>query len=192
MTTLFGRLESWHSVRFMRPWLGPLPMTRGLILAALVMALIAVFANVKVRYDQGQIWKANPEITEIAGAMSFSTADAPYFLGHAAAAGKGLSPDDFMRKRVFPNAEIAYQQRLDDAPPDKRPLLSTLIYLVSPSASPGDLLRAGHTILIVSAGLTALMITLAFGAAGYWLEARQQPSAAACHPPIWYDLPSGG
>ena len=67
--------------RFARPWLGPLPMTRGLVLAALVMALIAVFANVKVRYDQGQIWKANPKVTEIAGAMSFSTADAPYFLG---------------------------------------------------------------------------------------------------------------
>ena len=64
----------------------PLPTTRELILAALVMVLIAVFANVKVRYDQGQIWKASPEITEIAGAMSFSTADAPYFLGQAAAA----------------------------------------------------------------------------------------------------------
>ena len=89
LTPLFDRLESWHSARFARPWLGPLPMTRGLVLAALVMALIAVFANVKVRYDQGQIWKANPEVTEIAGAMSFSTADAPYFLGHAAAAETG-------------------------------------------------------------------------------------------------------
>ena len=78
------------------------------------MALIAVFANVKVRYDQGQIWKANPEITEIAGAMSFSTADAPYFLGHAAAAEKGLSPDEYERKRSYPNAEISYQQRGDD------------------------------------------------------------------------------
>ena len=124
MTTLFGQLENWHSVRFIRPWLGPLPITRGLILAALVMTFIAVFANVKVRYDQGQIWKANPEITEIAGAMSFSTTDAPYFL-------------DMRRQRKdfrlmtsaqtnFPNAEATYQQRPDDAPPGKRPLLSTL------------------------------------------------------------------
>ena len=67
-------------------------MTRGLILAALVMALIAVFANVKVRNDQGQIWKANPEVTEIAGAMSFSTADAPYYLGHAVMAKRGNHP----------------------------------------------------------------------------------------------------
>ena len=145
-------------------------MTRGLVLAALVMALIAVFANVKVRYDQGQIWKANPEITEIAGAMSFSTADAPYFLGHAAAAERGRSPDEYERKRSYPNAEIEYQQRGDDAAPTKRPLLSTLIVMLSPSASPGDLLTAGHTILIVSAGVTAVMIILAFGATGYWLE----------------------
>ena len=32
------------------------------------------------------------------------------------------------------------------------------------------MLRAGHTILILSAGLTALMIVIAFGAVGYWLE----------------------
>ena len=78
---LFGRVETWHSSRLVRPWLGPLPMTSGLILAAVVFALIAVFANVKVRYDQGQIWKSNPEITEIAGAMAFSTADAPISWG---------------------------------------------------------------------------------------------------------------
>ena len=81
LTALFGRVETWHSSRFLRPWLGPLPMTRGLILAALVLAVVAIVANVKVRYDQGQIWKANPEVNEIAGAMSFSTADAPYFRG---------------------------------------------------------------------------------------------------------------
>ena len=170
LTALFDRLESWHSTRFARPWLDPLPITRGLVLAALMMALIAVFANVKVRYDQGQIWKANPEVTEIAGAMSFSTADAPYFLGNAAFAEKGLPLDEYARKRNYPNAETAYQQRPDDAPPAKRPLLSTLISLLSPSDSPGDLLTAGHTILIVSAGVTAVMIMLAFGATGYWLE----------------------
>ena len=128
LKALFGRLESWHSVRFVRPWLGPLPMTRGLLLVAIVFVLIAVIANVKVRYDQGQIWKANPEITKIAGAMSFSTADAPYFLGHAAAAEKGLSPDEYERKRGYPNNEISYQQRGDDAAPAKRPLLSTFRY----------------------------------------------------------------
>ena len=91
LTSLFDRLESWHSAQVARPWLGPLPMTRGLILAALLMALIAVFANVKVRYDQGEIWRANPNVTEIAGAMSFSTTDAPFFLGHASTLEQGLS-----------------------------------------------------------------------------------------------------
>ena len=135
-----------------------------------MLAVMAVFANVKVRHDQGKIWRASPEITEIAGAMSFSTADAPYFLGHAAAAENGLSPDEFERKRSYPNIEILYQQSTEETPLVKRPLLSTLISLISPSASPGSLLSAGHTILLVSAGLTALMIMLAFGATGYWLE----------------------
>ena len=46
LMALFGRVETWHSSRLVGPWLGPLPMTRGLILAAVVFALIAVFANV--------------------------------------------------------------------------------------------------------------------------------------------------
>ena len=145
-------------------------MTRGLFLAALVMALIAVFANVKVRYDQGQVWKANPKITEIAGAMSFSTADAPYFLGHAAAAKDDRSPAEYLRKRMYPKAEIEHQQREANAYAAKRPLLSTMISWLAPSSNPGDLLTAGHTILLVSAGVTALLIILAFGAVGYWLE----------------------
>ena len=169
LTPLFDRIETWHSARFV-PWLGPLPMTQTLVLATLVLALVAVFANVKVRYDQGQIWKANPEITKIADAMSFSTADAPYFLGHAAAAERGLSADAYDRKRVYPNNATYYEERPDTATPAKRPLLSTLISALSPSDSPSDLLNAGHTILIVSAGATAVMIILAFGAAGYWLE----------------------
>ena len=166
----FERLQSWKSSWFKRLWLDPPLMSRALILAALVLAVMAVFANVKVRHDQGKIWRASPEITEIAGAMSFSTADAPYFLGHAAAAENGLSPDEFERKRSYPNNEILYQQSTEETPLVKRPLLSTLISLISPSASPGSLLSAGHTILLVSAGLTALMIMLAFGATGYWLE----------------------
>ena len=133
-----------------------------------MLAVVAIVANV-VRGDRAD-WKANPEITEIVGALSFSTADAPYFLGHAAAAKDGLAPDEFHRKRAYPNAEIEYQQRADNAPAAKRPLLSTLISWLAPSSSPGDLLTAGHTILLVSAGITALMIILAFGAAGYWLE----------------------
>ena len=166
----FERLQSWKSSWFKRLWLGPPLMSRALILAALVLALMAVFANVKVRHDQGKIWRASPEITKIAGAMSFSTVDAPYYLGHAAAAENGLSPDEFERKRSYPNIEILYQQSTEETPLVKRPLLSTLISLISPSASPGSLLSAGHTILLVSAGLTALMIMLAFGATGYWLE----------------------
>jgi hypothetical protein len=105
-------------------------------MAALVLAVVAVFANVKVRYDQGQIWKANPEITEVAGAMSFSTADAPYFLGHAAAAEAGLSPDDYLRKRNYPNGEIAYQHRDDDGPGSQTPAVINADFLAGAFIQP--------------------------------------------------------
>ena len=82
------RLEAWHRAQFVKSWLGPLTMTSMMTLSAALLALVAVFANVNVRYEQGQIWKANPDITEIAGAMSFSTTDAPYFLGQASTAEK--------------------------------------------------------------------------------------------------------
>ncbi len=168
LTHTFERLESWHSARFARPWLGPLTMTRMLALAALALAMVAVFANVKVRYDQGQIWQARPEINEIAGAMSFSTTDAPFFLGHAATLEQGMTTIDYHRKRTFPNAERSFREGAADAP--KVPFLSTLISWMSSSAEPSDLLNAGHNILLINAGFTALMIILAFGAAGYWLE----------------------
>ncbi len=169
LNNVIGQTESWHASTFVRSWLGPLPVTRRLIIAVLVMVLIAVFVNVQVRYDQGQVWKASPEVTEIDGAMSFSTADAPYFLGQAAAAKKGLSPGEYERNRAYPQNETAYQQR-KDALSDKRPLLSQLISWLSLSHSPKELLTASHTILLITSGLTALMITLAFGVTGYWLE----------------------
>ena len=170
LTPLFDQLEARHSTRFARSWLGPLAVTRMIALLTLILGLIAVFANVKIRCDQGQIWKANSEITEIAGAMSFSTADAPYFLGHAAAAEKGLSPAEYNRKRGYPDMETSYQLQTEEKLLNHRPLLSSLISLLSPSDNPDDLLNAGHTILFVSAGLTVIMVMLAFGAIGYWLE----------------------
>ena len=169
-TSILDRLEVWHCTKFGKPWLGPLTMTRMLAIAVLALALVVVFANVKVRQDQGQIWKANPDITEIAGGMSFSTADAPYFLGHAAAAEKGLSPASYEWKRSYPKNGISDQQPSGSAAAAERPLLSTLISWVAPSSSHKDLLTAGHSILLVSAGATALMIMVAFGALGYWLE----------------------
>ena len=92
--------------------------------------------------------KANPEVT-IAGAMSFSTADAPYFLGMRRA--KGLSPDN-MRKRIYPNAETAYQ-RVRDAHRPNAPAVNFISLCHHPT--PWRFATAGHTILIVSAGVTA-------------------------------------
>ena len=166
LTTLFDRLESWHSKRFVSPWLGPLKTKRTLALAALLLALVATFANGKVRYEQGQIWKANPHITEIAGAMSFSTTDAPYFLARAAAAKLKTEPYIFDSKRSFPNNQNYFSSNSEKRKTSKHPLLSKLIAATSPTANPKDLLRAGHTLLIFNSWLTVLMIIVAFGAVG--------------------------
>ena len=165
----FDRLESWHHEKVVKPWLGPLPITRAFVLTTLVLAIVAMFANVKVRYEQGKIWEANPKITEIAGAMSFSTADAPYFLGHAAAIVDGIAPEEYRSKRNYPNYELSRYKATNIEPPPI-PLLSRLISWTAKSPRPSDLLQAGHTWLLVSAGVTTAFIIFAFGAAGYWLE----------------------
>ena len=83
---------------------------------------------------------------------------------------KGLTAEDYERKRAYPNNERDLDKRSNSVSQGSSPLLAKLISLLSPSASISDLLNAGHTLLIISAGLTSLMIILAFGAAGYWLE----------------------
>ncbi len=165
----FDSLEAWHNERVVKPWLGPLAMTRAFVLTTFVLAMVAVFANVKVRYEQGQIWEASPEITEISGAMSFSTADAPYFLGHAAAISNGIAPEEYRSKRNYPNYVLSGDKATNIEPPPI-PFLSRIISWTARSPSPKDLLQAGHTWLLVSAGVTAALIIFAFGVCGYWLE----------------------
>ena len=146
-------------------------MSRRLIFAILAMAILATFVNVKVRYDQWQVWKANPSITEIAGAMSFSTADAPYFLGHAAMAKEGLPNSTYeLSRRVYKKRLLERNPEIEQLKEYKRPLLSSIISNFAVSPKIADLLRASHMIGLICAGSTALMIIFAFGAIGYWLE----------------------
>lgn len=168
--TIRAQLEAWHRTKIARPWLGPLCTSRELVIAIAIMTLLAVMANVGVRFNQGELWKTNPEITEFDGALSFSTTDAAYFLGHAVGIKEGLSPVDYESKRSFPNNEKFYSQYEQEFSQAKRPLLARLISWLSPSASTKDLLNAAHTILLINAGITTVMIIVAFGATGYWLE----------------------
>ena len=62
---------AWSALRF------PRIIPRAIV----IMTLLAVMANVGVRFNQGEIWKNNPAITEFEGALSFSTTDAAIFLG---------------------------------------------------------------------------------------------------------------
>ena len=166
----FERCEAWHCARFVKPWLGPLPVTRKIVLVGLVLSMAAAFANVKVRLDQERIWKANPEVTEFAGTMSFSTADAPYFLGHAKLAKLDVPPERFNQDRNYPDQRTFNSESEKRADIFSRPLLSTLIAHWSKTGTNSDLLSTANKILIVNSALTAALIIFCFSATGYFIE----------------------
>ena len=144
-------LQQWHAKRMDKNWFGPIrlkPLSVKLVLlvAIIAFAIAAIAANIAVRNWQYDVWEANSASTYIDGVPSFSTADAPYFLKLA-----GEIPPSAIGRR--------------DAP-----LISNIIAALAKTDTPADLLMAGHTLIIIVAGLTALMIIAAFGAAGYWLE----------------------
>ena len=168
LSDLVKRLTSWHTESIAQSWHSPLRMNRFLFLSALVCAAIAMSANVYVRCAQSEIWKSNPEMTEIVGAMSFSTADAPYFLGQAASLKRYGTFANFEKLRTFPNSDI--ESNSDEEVSRIGRLLPTLISYIAKSAEPADLLEVAHSFTIIAAALTSLMIVFAFGAAGYWLE----------------------
>lgn len=144
-------------------------LTPAYCVTAFVMIVASCFLNISVRYEQGQVWQTAPAIMEINGALTFSTADAPYFLSHASAAKKGMSPQELESKRFFSTS--AYSKHLVETRDDiQRPLLSTVIAYFSKSAEIPDVLNTAHKLTLITAGLTALMVVVAFGAAGYWIE----------------------
>ena len=72
-------------------------------------------------------------------------------------------------RRGFPGGK-KYAENTPDLTPAKPPLLSSIIYWLSDNDSPEALLKTGNAIIPVTAAITALAITLCFGATGYWLE----------------------
>lgn len=139
------------------------------VLLVIAFALCASLLNLNVRDNQREVWLANQHITTIDSELSYSTADAPYFLHIAADIKRDFLGPLFFNLRSYPsnfdnpNAKQPFEIR--DAP-----LLSVLIALLSKSAEPADLLNAAHAISVVTILLTSVSIVMAFGACGYWLE----------------------
>ncbi len=150
--------------------LTPLRTTKVLVLLTAVFVLLAVAANSWVRLQQFYIWQSNPSVTELASAPLFSTADAPYFMAQARSIQSSQGLADHERLRYFPNLADQPAKPDTDTALRSRSLLPIILAYFSRSSDVGDLLWAGNLMNIVSAGLTALMIAICFGAAGYWTQ----------------------
>ena len=123
-----------------------------------------------VRGQQYQVWQQQAHSHSLDGATLFSTTDASYFLRAAKVIGDGDTFNEFMAKRDYPNAARAYERDPFDSGLREFPLLSVVISFIAEDNSIPSLSDAAHWLLLVSAGLTAAAIVLAFGATGYWLE----------------------
>lgn len=166
----FHKLEAWHERHLARPWLGPLPNNNALKLLVVMFIILAVAANLAVRSHQKNSWLDAPNYTTVRGSLSFSTADAPYFLDLAEEFATGGSISNYEKQRVFPqqredNPRLNALQSMTDWP-----LLSVIIAKTSKSAEIEDLLTAGNNLIFFTAALTVVMVIFCFGAAGYWFE----------------------
>ena len=168
--TKVDALEAWHASLVDKPWLQPLKPTKFVVVLIILSTLIAAGMNWYVRHWQYQVWEQNPQVFYLDdGTPLFTTTDAPYFLGLAKAIKDEGNFQAFNEKRVYPLTLKEYEQ---SPPPNSlldAPLLSVLLSLFSQDSSPKSLLKTGNNMIPITAALTAVMIVLAFGAAGYWL-----------------------
>lgn len=158
----------WHHAKCDRPWLQPLK-SRWFTLVTLAMLAMAVLAAGHMRQWQLTQWNANPDVFYLEDTPLFSTTDASYFLNSARAIQQDGHSVYFQRSRQYPNA-------VDKPVPDDHSifdedLLSVIISALADDGSLESLLKAGHSMLPITAALTALGIIIAFGAAGFWAEA---------------------
>ncbi len=145
-------------------------MTSGVAVLTTIFILLAMASNSWVRLQQLDAWQSSPATTELDGAPLFSTADAPYFMLQARSIQAGQSVTDQERIRYFPNLLENPADPAADTTLRSRSLLPVIIARIAEDSGTGDLLWAGNLMIIVSAGLTALMIAICFGAAGYLAE----------------------
>jgi dolichyl-diphosphooligosaccharide--protein glycosyltransferase len=154
-----------------KSWLLPAKPTRVMVLLIVLSGLIAAGMNGYVRYWQYDVWKQNSQIFYLDdGTPLFTTTDAPYFLGIAQAIKRDNNAQTYNKKRQYPNIRKAIEQ--DPPEPSLRdaPLLSVVLSMMVDESSVKSFLSAGNSLIPITAILTALMIFIAFGAAGYWLE----------------------
>ena len=165
------KVQHWHARLTDYSWLHPAKPTKLLILLILLSGLMAAGMNGYVRYWQYDVWNQNSQIFYLDdGTPLFTTTDAPYFLGAAQAIKRDKNVQTFNEKRQYPSIKEASEQGPPEPSLRDAPLLSVVLSIMAEDSSVKALLRAGNDLIPITAILTALMIMLSFGAAGYWLE----------------------
>ena len=161
------QVETWHAQTVILRWPYQPAMTRLMLLAIIALATLSVLMNLHVRNAQYQVWKAYYSDD---APLLFSTTDAPYFLRHTGSIKNGETINAYDSIRSFPNLTDKLTNLPADTSLRSRPLLSVALAYVTDSADPAKLLAYANKAILVTAALTALMIVVCFGAAGYWLE----------------------
>lgn len=150
--------------------LGPSYHTGLVFLFAIILIALAAFANVYVRHAQLETWQSNSATTLNTKTPTFSTADAPYFLQHASAYYSKKPASSLQRHRSYPNYLQDDAKAEDNGGFRDHPLLSVLLGEFASGNDPASLLEIGNLGLIAASVLTAIVIAVCFGAAGYWME----------------------
>ena len=121
-------------------WLMPLQIQRHSLRIILVLLALAVFGNTMVRCQQLTEWRTVSDSLFFNNESMFSTADAPYFLGHAKSIHVGETIDDFDTKRLYPNLAIVDAENKAGHGLRARPLLSVLLSWTSEPMDASDLI----------------------------------------------------
>ena len=153
-----------------KTWFGPSKMTAFLLIVATLAMVVAAYANSWVRANQLEAWHASQDLSFIDSAPSFSTADAPFYLRYARLIKDGSDTFERDRIRSHPNWAEPTKETERDTSIFDWPLISFAISVFSVSDNIGSQLISANIMIIVTAAVTALMITICFGATGYWTE----------------------
>ena len=162
----------WHAETSTRLGLAFPRFDNKFVLILIILSVITASSmSWYLRDWQYQVWDQNQDVFTLGdGTPLFTTTDAPYFLGLAQDIKRDGVVGDFSESR---KSRINTQEDNNAADPSLRqtPLLSVLISALAEDSSVKAILEAGHTLIPITAGLTALMIIIGLGTTGYWLEA---------------------
>ena len=132
-------------------WLRPPQISRHSLGVVLVMLAIAIIGNTLVRGQQLSEWHAVSESLFFNNESMFSTADAPYFLGHAKSIHVGETLEDFDTKRLYPNLAIADPENKAGHSLRARPLLSVLLSRTYDFMEGSDLVTSANLMILITA-----------------------------------------